>query len=91
MDHTLKTSNRNAVGEVLKVVACLQILLFRNIDLLFRNIDLLFIFWGGEGGEGHLSSCRSHWELAKHSWSKTKSTCLVEKIKREECVNSIAK
>ena len=84
MDHTLKTSNRNAVGEVLKVVACLQI-------LLFRNIDLLFIFWGDEGGEGHLSSCRSHWELAKHSWSKTKSTCLVEKIKREECVNSIAK
>ena len=72
------------MGEVLKFVACLQI-------LLFQNIDLLFIFADGEGGEGDLSFCRSYWEFAKHSCSKTKSSWLVEKVKREECANSLAK
>ena len=72
------------MGEVLNVAACLQI-------SLFRNINLLFIFADGKGGEGDLSSCRSHWQLVKHSWNKIKSTSLGEKIKREECVNSIAK
>ena len=42
-------SLRNGLGEVLKFVACLKI-------LLFWNIDLLFIFADGRGGERHQKS-----------------------------------